>query len=205
MICGSKESLSQVLLNCSPPDRFHRSITRPAFTRDRISDFELFDRHVEIVIHQLKSRFREGQPVDFQDLMGRFTLDSATEFLFGHCVHSLNAGLPYPHNVSYIPSNVLTPEKRLANNFSAAFLDVQFAVSQRERLGFVWPLQEVFENKTKKPMKVVDAFIEPIVADAVAKKNSARREEKVPQEGEGTLLDHLVQVTSDPKVLKDET
>ena len=205
MICGSKESLSQVLLNCSPPDRFHRSITRPAFTRDRISDFELFDRHAEIVIHQLKSRFREGQPVDFQDLMGRFTLDSATEFLFGHCVHSLNAGLPYPHNVSYIPSNVLTPEKRLANNFSAAFLDVQFAVSQRERLGFVWPLQEVFENKTKKPMKVVDAFIEPIVADAVAKKNSARREEKVPQEGEGTLLDHLVQVTSDPKVLKDET
>jgi len=54
-------------------------------------------------------------------------------------------------------------------------------------------------------MKVVDAFIEPIVADAIAKKNSARREEKVPQEGEGTLLDHLVQVTSDPKVLKDET
>ena len=205
MICGSKESLSQVFLNCSLPDIFHRSITRPAFTRDRISDFELFDRHAEIVIHQLKSRFREGQPVDFQDLMGRFTLDSATEFLFGHCVHSLNAGLPYPHNVSYIPSNVLTPEKRLANNFSAAFLDVQFAVSQRERLGFVWPLQEVFENKTKKPMKVVDAFIEPIVADAIAKKNSARREEKVPQEGEGTLLDHLVQVTSDPKVLKDET
>ena len=205
MICGSKESSSQILLKCSLPDRFHRSITRPAFTRDRISDFELFDRHAEIVIHQLKSRFRERQPVDFQDLMGRFTLDSATEFLFGHCVHSLNAGLPYPHNVSYIPSNVLTPEKQIANNFSAAFLDVQFAVSQRERLGLVWPLWEVFENKTKRPMKVVDAFIEPIIADAIAKKNNARREEKVSQEGEGTLLDHLVQVTSDPKVLKDET
>jgi len=53
-------------------------------------------------------------------------------------------------------------------------------------------------------MKVVDAFIKPIVADAIAKKNHARQE-KVSQEGEGTLLDHLVQVTSDPKVLKDET
>ena len=157
------------------------------------------------MIHQLKYRFREGQPVDFQDLMGRFTLDSATEFLFGHCVHSLNGGLPYPHNVSYIPANVLTPEKRLANNFSAAFLDVQSAVSQRERLGFVWPLAEVFENKTKKPMKIVDSFIEPIIADAIAKKNDARREEKASEESEGTLLDHLVQVTSDPKVLKDET
>ena len=137
--------------------------------------------------------------------MGRFTLDSATEFLFGHCVHSLNAGLPYPHNVSYIPSNVLTPEKQLANSFSAAFLDVQFAVSHRERVGSIWPLWEIFENKTKKSMKVVDAFIKPIIADAIAKNNHARREEKVSQEGEGTLLDHLVQVTSDPKVLKDET
>jgi len=137
--------------------------------------------------------------------MGRFTLDSATEFLFGHCVHSLNGGLPYPHDVSYISANVLTPEKRLANNFSAAFHDVQSAVSQRERLGLVWPLWEVFENKTKKPMKIVDSFIEPIIADVTGKKNDARREEKVSGEGEGTLLDHLVQVTSDPKVLKDET
>ena len=156
------------------------------------------------MIHQLKFRFREGQSVDFQDLMGRFTLDSATEFLFGHCVHSLDAGLPYPHNISDTPTNILTPEKQVANNFSAAFLDVQMAVSQRERLDFVWPLWEIFENKTKKHMKVVDAFIEPIVADAISKKNDARRE-KVSEEGEGTLLDHLVQVTSDPKVLKDET
>ncbi|KAL9710687.1 hypothetical protein Ac2012v2_006225 [Leucoagaricus gongylophorus] len=184
--------------------KFHRSITRPAFTRDRISDFELFDRHAEVVIHQLKSRFREGQPVDFQDLMYRFTLDSATEFLFGHCVHSLNAGLPYSHNVSNIPANVLTPEKRLANDFSTAFLDVQFTVGQRERLGSVWPLWEIFEDKTTKPMKVVNAFIEPIIADAVAKKNDAWRE-KVSEEGKRTLLDHLVQVTSDPKILKDET
>ena len=197
-------SLSQVLLNCSPPDRFHRSITRPAFTRDRISDFELFDRHAEIVIHQLKFRFREGQSVDFQDLMGRFALDSATEFLFGHCVHSLDAGLPYPHNLSNTPTNILTPEKQVANDLSAALLDAQFAVGQRERFGFVWPLREVFENKTKKPMKVIDAFIEPIVADAIAK-NDIRREEKVSEEDEGTLLDHLIQVTSDPKILKDET
>ena len=107
--------------------------------------------------------------------------------------------------MSYISANVLTPEKRLANNFSAAFHDVQSAVSQRERLGLVWPLWEVFENKTKKPMKIVDSFIEPIIADVTGKKNDARREEKVSGEGEGTLLDHLVQVTSDPKVLKDET
>ena len=74
-------------------------------------------------------------------------------------------------------------------------------VSQRDRLDLVWPLWEIFENKTKKPMKAVDAFIELIVADAISK-NDARREEKVSEEGEGTLLDRLVQVTSDFKVLK---
>jgi len=136
--------------------------------------------------------------------MGRFTLDSANEFFFGHCVHSLNAGLPYPHNASDIPANILTPEEQVANNFSAAFLDVQTVVSQRERLGSLWPLWEIFENKTKKPMKIIDASVEPIVADAIAKKDDARHKEKVSEEGEGTLLDHLVQVTSDPKILKDE-
>jgi len=42
----------------------------------------------------------------------------------------------------------------------------------------------MLENETKKPMKVVDAFIQPIVADAISK-NDARREEKVSEEGEG--------------------
>ena len=35
--------------------------------------------------------------------MSRFTLDSATEFLFGNCVESLSAGLPYPRNAAYVP------------------------------------------------------------------------------------------------------
>ncbi|KXN91429.1 Cytochrome P450 52E1 [Leucoagaricus sp. SymC.cos] len=187
--------------------KFHRSITRPAFTRDRISDFEPFDRHAEVVIHQLKTRLCEGQSVDFQDLMSRFTLDTATEFLLGHCVHSLDAGLPYPHSVTNVPANVQVPKERLANDFSAAFLKAQFIITQRDRFGPIWPLTEIFDNKTKEPMKVVNALIEPIIENAVAKKAATQHEkEKVNGENIGdTLLDHLVQVTSDPKILKDET
>ena len=114
---------------------------------------------------------------------------------------TVDAGLPYPHNISDTPANILALEKQVANDFSAALFDVQMVVSQRDRLDLVWPLWEILENKTKKPMKVVDAFIELIVADAISK-NDARREEKVSEEGEGTLLDRLVQVTSDFKVLK---
>ena len=46
--------------------RFHRGMTRPFFKRDRISDFELFDRHSLHAIAQIKQRLSEGYPVDFQ-------------------------------------------------------------------------------------------------------------------------------------------
>lgn len=41
-------------------------MTRPFFSRDRISDFDNFERHVVDAVSQLKNRFREGYPVDIQ-------------------------------------------------------------------------------------------------------------------------------------------
>ena len=41
-------------------------MTRPFFTRDRISDFELFDRHSTTAIAQIKNRMRTGYAIDFQ-------------------------------------------------------------------------------------------------------------------------------------------
>ena len=46
--------------------RFHRSLTRPVFVRDRIADFDIFDRHTDQVLAVLKQRLREGHAVDFQ-------------------------------------------------------------------------------------------------------------------------------------------
>ena len=41
-----------------------------------------------------------GSAVDIQDLASKFTLDAATDFLFGQCVHSLQEDLPRPWNAS---------------------------------------------------------------------------------------------------------
>lgn len=41
-------------------------MSRPFFTRDRISDFDLFDRHADTVIGQIKARMRTGYSIDFQ-------------------------------------------------------------------------------------------------------------------------------------------
>jgi hypothetical protein len=41
-------------------------MTRPFFTKDRISDFELFERHTSDTLQRAKSRLAEGYPIDFQ-------------------------------------------------------------------------------------------------------------------------------------------
>ncbi|KAJ7640530.1 cytochrome P450 [Mycena rosella] len=191
--------------------KFHRSMTRPFFSRDRVSHFEIFDRHAEALIQLLKTRMRTGYAIDFQDLVGRFTMDSATDFLFGVCVNSLHASLPFPHNAPFTPQESDSVHAQVAIAFSAAFNESMLRISNRARIGWAWPLVEMWTDTTLEPMKIVSAYIDPIIHEAVEKKklaNSLRdkleRADDEVKEGE-TLLDELLNVTSDPKVLKDET
>lgn len=55
-------------------------MTRPFFSRDRISDFEIFEKHADDTIGQLKARLRQGYPVDFQVLTLSICLAA-----FAHC------------------------------------------------------------------------------------------------------------------------
>ncbi|EIW61465.1 cytochrome P450 monooxygenase pc-3 [Trametes versicolor FP-101664 SS1] len=186
--------------------KFHRSMSRPFFSRERISHFELFDRHAETAINKIKERMRSGVALDFQDLISRFTLDSATEFLFGSCVHSLNSSLPYPRGlIPYTEMKELSSSER----FAYAFGKVQQIVAERPRLGWVWPLKEIFRTSTDEYMEIVDGFIEPILKDALRKKEQRLKEEHVLDDKESqedeTLLDQLVKQTSDPAILHDET
>ncbi|KAI0774073.1 cytochrome P450 monooxygenase pc-3 [Fomes fomentarius] len=187
--------------------KFHRSMSRPFFSRERISHFELFDRHADTTLNLMRERVRSNTPFDFQDLIARFTLDSATEFLFGSCVHSLHSPLPYPHGKS--PYGADQKPKTTKENFPHAFAAAQRHVSERPRVGWLWPLQELFRSKTDEDMAVVNAFIEPILQDALRKKEEREKagldlDDKESQDDE-TLLDHLVKQTSDPTILHDET
>ncbi|KAG7443776.1 cytochrome P450 monooxygenase pc-3 [Guyanagaster necrorhizus] len=189
--------------------KFHRSMTRPFFTRDRIIHFDLYDRHAETAISQMKQRLRSGYPVDFQDLTYRFTLDSATEFLFGSCVNTLTAALPYPQSISIVPAEANDARSLEANEFSEAFFEAQEILSSRLRKGWIWPLFEIRKDKTEAPMKVVRGFVEPIIQAALKRKESSDSVNEKPEPAavgdDETLLDHLVSITSDPAVIRDET
>jgi len=139
--------------------------------------------------------------------MSRFTLDSATDFLFGNCVDSLSAGLPYPHTAKNPPALTYSAKGAAADAFAKAFAEAQEVCSTRERMGWIWPLSEIWENKTEKPMELVNAYLEPIVKAALEKKRRSRDEKSQVQEEEdrddGTLLDHLVGKTSGEFISRD--
>ncbi|KLO20137.1 cytochrome P450 monooxygenase pc-1 [Schizopora paradoxa] len=188
--------------------KFHRSMTRPFFSKARISHFELFGRHSDIAIALMKERFKSGHSIDFQDLIARFTLDSATEFLFSKNMHALSAGLPYSPLVSSSDATPLGDD--FATKFSNAFSLAQEKTAGRSRYGASWPLFNFWGVRTKDSMDIINAFIDPIMREAVAKKKEnskqIRSESAVDSdadEGE-SFLDNLVKHTEDPILLRDE-
>lgn len=46
--------------------KMHRSMTRPFFTRDRITDFNIFDHHSEALIKKIREESDAGVAFDFQ-------------------------------------------------------------------------------------------------------------------------------------------
>ncbi|KAF7303478.1 Cytochrome P450 monooxygenase [Mycena indigotica] len=187
--------------------KFHRQITRPFFSRDRISHFDLFDRHADDVVSLLKRRTREGYSVDFQDLIGRFTMDSASEFLFDSCIHSLKAHIPYPHNIpaSSLPPPPSDPTALAATRFTDAFTEAMLRISEREVLGRIWPLFEIMGDKTKPAMKVISEYLDPVIAAAVEKKRLGKVQDQTEEDRDGmSLLTEMLEQTDDPQVLKDE-
>jgi hypothetical protein len=120
----------------------------------------------------------------------RFTMDSATEFLFGSNVHSLHASLEYAHNS---PLHNTKSQPHSSSQFAEAFSQAQSQIALRTRLTWMWPLFEFWKDKTKDSMTVIYDFIDPILKDALAKK--AAGEKSVDSTRSETLLDHLVAQT----------
>ncbi|KAG6910162.1 hypothetical protein DXG01_012611 [Tephrocybe rancida] len=179
--------------------RFHRTMTRPFFTKERISHFEVFDRHSEDALEKARVRLSQGYAVDFQDLVSRFTLDSATEFLFGNDVKSLSSGLPYPPpSPSYPPLPKPSSDKHPSTRFVDAFLAGQTLSASRSPYGPSWALLEFWKNRVLPHRAVIDEFVEPILKVAIEKSRIIKESnttEKGAHELHVTLLDHLVSQT----------
>ena len=151
-------------------------------------------RHAEHALDKVAARLKEGVPVDWQDIVSRFTMDSATEFLFGKDVRSLDAPTPYPSTFPHTRETTVHP----ADRFVRSFQDGLEATAMRGRFLQSYPLFEFWGDKVEKHLGEVHKFIDPIVGQALRRKAERQRAgediEKDVRDDE-TLLEHLVKFT----------
>lgn len=90
-----------------------RQMVRPNFVKDQVAHLEVFEEMMEDLFALIPG---DGRTVDLQDLFFSFTIDSATEFLTGHNVHSLkkrragevNDGLDFAKAFDYALADIAT-------------------------------------------------------------------------------------------------
>ncbi|KAF9265059.1 cytochrome P450 [Marasmius fiardii PR-910] len=210
--------------------RMHRSNTRPFFARERISDFESFERytsHTLSIISNSSSHpcgasdpsFNDlSAPIDAQDLYSRFTIDSGSDLFFGRNLDTLSGSLPTPGSTTISPKGSLassTADNKSSKDghgsptpgwdgFTQAFETAQQVITSRGRLGYFWPLFELFKDKNAENVDVIHEFLEPLVKEALDEKEKMKSKGVVSPVGERTFLQHLCESTDDPVIIRDQ-
>lgn len=163
-----------------------RSLIRPNFTRDQVADLAVFERLIPDMLALIP---RDGKTtVDLQDIFFRYTIDSATEFLFGQSVGSLKDH----HDEDQSDAEI---------SFAEAFNYAQDAIRYRSILG---PLN-IFRRDTKAAQcnKICRDFAQQFVDKAV--EAVAQEDEKRDQTQDKYLFSHeLARRTNDKLRILDE-
>ncbi|KAG9006477.1 hypothetical protein FRB93_008605 [Tulasnella sp. JGI-2019a] len=204
---GSFDSVLGVGIFNSDGDtwKFHRSMTRPFFARNRVTDFDTFDHHAETILKKIKERCQTGMPVDFQEAISQFTMESATEFLFGTSFGALEPALQLPGGK---PHSTISSNGKDINQFTKAFTRAMEHIANRNRETGPWQLREIFGDRTRGEMKIMCNLVDPIIDAAVRRKAKVGEKGAPEQEGSDgdrkTLLSHLVSETEDREMIRDE-
>lgn len=178
-----------------------RKMIRPVFNRERVNNLEETGRASEILI-DLLPKGEDGTWTEVVDLMPyfyRFTLDTATGFLFGKSVESQRAAAEKAleqgsGDLGYVATR---------EGFSEAFMVAQEWLSYRvqlQRLYFV-----VDGMKWRRAVKTVRNFVNHYVQQAL-EQEVERVDEKVEggEEKEYNFLSELIKETRDPIELRDQ-
>ncbi|KAI0598453.1 putative N-alkane-inducible cytochrome P450 [Biscogniauxia sp. FL1348] len=162
-----------------------RALLRPQFAREMISDPTLEESHLEDLWKQLSADASTGwtEKVDLAPLFFSFTLDTATEFIFGRSVNSLKQG-----------GGIQGISKHF--NEAKVWIDKRGALAK-----FYWLLNS---KGFKENCSTIHEFVDSIVADRLAQppEKPDADPEKVTRY---SLLSELAKDTRDPRQLRNET
>lgn len=133
--------------------------------------FAIFSKYTDISLDLLAKRAAKNEACDVQDLFSRFTLGTASEFLSGIPLDTLQKALPEAGCVNIGPRGSLSVD--VHNDFDAfteALEEVQEVITRRGQLGSVWPLFEFLKDNTEGGIQVVKQWLDPLVHKAIERK-----------------------------------
>lgn len=166
-----------------------RAMLRPQFSRDQIAHVRTLEPHVLTIASHIKNA--NGGVFDIQDLFFRFTVDTATEILFGESVYSLRDG-----SVPQQPPQKKIPARE---EFGEAFNVTQRYLAMRS---YSQQFYRVIDTpEFRRCCKTVHTFARYYVDKALelSPEELQRKSEKG-----YTFLYELVKQTRDPKILQDQ-
>jgi len=162
-----------------------RALIRPSFTRDQVADLTSLENLIQALFVLLP---RDGKTtVDLQDLFFSYTMDSASEFLFGQSVGALQ-------------------KTQSGFGFAQAFHHAQQAVILRVMLG---PLTMFYRNrKANECNRICRDFAQQFVEEALhasAIQKDDKKEERAQMNRQKHIFSHeLATRTSDKRRILDE-
>ncbi|MCJ1437110.1 hypothetical protein MMC27_006495 [Xylographa pallens] len=122
-----------------------RNMLRPTFARSQIGDLALLEKHVD---HLVQAIPRDGSMVDLQPLFFRFTLDTASEFLFGKSVESLAPGI----------------ENASSSRFEKAWDYCMLALSGEGNLGFWFAILPFWmDRQLQQSINYINEWVDSLV------------------------------------------
>ena len=155
-----------------------RSLIRPSFTRNQITDLECQGRHVERFLDRIP---KDGSAVELQNLLYLFTMDSATDFMYVfHPVSSIFSTIRRKGSwlngrftrFGYSTSTLVDPiEENLA--FARAFDYCLHIAASRARLG--WLGQMLPDKEFDRSMALCKRFMDHYVSKAIADSKTKER------------------------------
>lgn len=163
-----------------------RALIRPSFNRDQVADVETLEKSIQDLFSLLP---RDGRTeVDLSELFFRYTMDTATEFLFGRSVNSLT-------------------DVQSQSGFASAFHYAQNAIITRGTLG---PLTIFYRDRQADECnricrQIAQKFVDEAFEVAEEKQKGGGEEPKTFQGRERRVFSHeLAFRTSDRHRVLDE-
>ena len=179
---------SGIFTRTGHPWRESRAFLRPQFAREQVSSFDLLETHSEALLKVIKKQ-DDGwtSSFDIQPLIFNYTLDVATEFLFGASANAQAA---------------LAADESAQAEFQYHWDSAATYFGIRALLGrFVWMYNP---KKFQKHCDAIHAYADGYVHAAIERQQQRKRQGVADDKSRFVLLDELVDTTHDRVRLRSE-